>query len=297
MLILCCLTKADSRLLLFVTLLTFLLWDCVWHCTYCPCCFNVLILSPSANEKNCLKQCPHDSEGRPTQISFNPLQQQIMLILSNATLCSSVMWAALLFHQFVRHCTKFNSLIYVCFEYMWPVISRFCAVYLSRSTVALYNSIMVYKISNTLKYVTCDVRPWVKQSCTAGHQCHDIRVSIIRSAQTMLNDRTASSCADVCKGVLSSPHQSQTCAYSFSHSQQESLEGCVEVAFFQCLRSQCCHVITTLETCCSNISFHKEHKAKLTLPCLQSLFTACTICFRSIQVKHTFQIDLLRKHS
>jgi len=27
----CCLTKANSRLLLFIPLLMFLLWDCVWH--------------------------------------------------------------------------------------------------------------------------------------------------------------------------------------------------------------------------------------------------------------------------
>jgi len=31
LMIFCCLTKANSRLLLFLPLLIFLLWDCVWH--------------------------------------------------------------------------------------------------------------------------------------------------------------------------------------------------------------------------------------------------------------------------
>jgi len=75
----------------------------------------------------------------------------------------------------------------------------FCAVYRSRSSVPLYNG-MVYKISNTL--TICHI--WCQnlskaQSCAAALQCHRwlSGVSIIRSAQAMLNERTAS-CTIVC---------------------------------------------------------------------------------------------------
>ena len=77
-------------------------------------------------------------------------------------------------------------------------ISRFCAVHRNRSYVALFNS-MVYKISNTLQYVTCDVRTYVKHSVLLQYtNVIDVfRVSVIRSAKAVCNERTAS-CADVC---------------------------------------------------------------------------------------------------
>ena len=56
LMIFCCLTKTNSRLLLFIPLLMFLRDLCDTNCTYCPCCFNLFILGPSKTETIGLKQ-------------------------------------------------------------------------------------------------------------------------------------------------------------------------------------------------------------------------------------------------
>jgi len=80
------LTKTNSRLLLFFSLLIFLYGTlCDINFIYCPYCLHFSILGSSRNKTNGLKQCHYDNGDKPTQIS---LWQQIMQILRNVTFCS-----------------------------------------------------------------------------------------------------------------------------------------------------------------------------------------------------------------